>query len=164
MVGAQAQYPICPIFSKVMPNFTKKSGMTFAKKGTYGVPEVAGKEVNRRSGNLKGLSRYLQTFPTRWSKHNNLSHLVDLIQNRRWEKGDYVWRSLSTKISLTKKKGEIYGQKWMGRRSTTSWEERRKRGGRRGNEKWVGESGWRWPYKISGTVILWRTPYWCATE
>ena len=78
--------------------------MTFAKKGTYGVPEVAGTEVNRRSGNLKGLSRYLQTFPTRWSKHNNLSHLVDLIQNRRWEKGDYVWRSLSTKISLTKKK------------------------------------------------------------
>jgi hypothetical protein len=110
-----------------MPNFTKKSGMTFAKKGTYGVPEVAGTEVNRRSGNLKGLSRYLQTFPTRWSKHNNLSHLVDLIQNRRWEKGDYVWRSLSTKISLTKKEGEIYGQKWMGRRSTTSWEERRKK-------------------------------------
>jgi hypothetical protein len=147
-----------------MPNFTKKSGMTFAKKGTYGVPEVAGTEVNRRSGNLKGLSRYLQTFPTRWSKHNNLSHLVDLIQNRRWERGDYVWRSLSTKISLTKKKGEIYGQKWMGRRSTTSWEERRKRGGRRGNEKWVGECGWRWPYKISGTVILWRTPNWCAAE
>jgi hypothetical protein len=39
-----------------MPNFTKKFGMTFAKKGTYGVPEIAGTEVNRRSGNLKGLS------------------------------------------------------------------------------------------------------------
>jgi hypothetical protein len=45
-----------------MPNFTKKSGMTFAKKGTYGVPEIAGTEVNRRSGNLKGLTGYLQTF------------------------------------------------------------------------------------------------------
>jgi len=143
-----------------MPNFTKKSGMTFAKKGTYGVPEVAGTEVNRRSGNLKGLSRYLQTFPTRWSKHNNLSHLVDLIQNRRWEKGDYVWRSLSTKISLTKKK-EKYMVKngWEGGAPRVG-----RRGGRRGNEKWVGESGWRWPYKISGTVILWRTPNWCATE
>ena len=44
-------YPtICPIFSKVMPKFTKKFGMTFAKKGTYGVPEFAGTEVNRRSG------------------------------------------------------------------------------------------------------------------
>ena len=36
--------------------------MTFAKKWTYGVPEFAGTEVNRRSGNLKGLLRYLQTF------------------------------------------------------------------------------------------------------
>jgi hypothetical protein len=53
---------ICPIFSKVMPKFTKNFGMTFAKKGTYGVPEFAGTEVNRRSGKLKGLSGYLQTF------------------------------------------------------------------------------------------------------
>jgi hypothetical protein len=38
-----------------MPKFTKNFGMTFAKKGTYGVPEFAGTEVNRRSGKLKGL-------------------------------------------------------------------------------------------------------------
>ena len=38
-----------------MSKFTKKFGMTFAKKGTYGVPEFAGTEVNRRSGKLKGL-------------------------------------------------------------------------------------------------------------
>ena len=34
--------------------------MTFAKNRTYGVPEFAGTEVNRHSGKLKGLSRYLQ--------------------------------------------------------------------------------------------------------
>ena len=33
----------------------KKFGMTFAKNRTYGVPEFAGTEVNRRSGKLKGL-------------------------------------------------------------------------------------------------------------
>ena len=63
-----------------MLKFTKNFGMTFAKKGTYGVPEFARTEVNRRSGNLKGLSGYLQAFhkkstspagisTTRWSEH-----------------------------------------------------------------------------------------------
>jgi hypothetical protein len=42
-----------------MLNFTKFFGMTFAKNRTYGVPEFAGTEVNRRSGNLKGLTGYL---------------------------------------------------------------------------------------------------------
>ena len=63
-VPADISQIICPIFSKVMPKFTKFFGMTFAKKGTYGVPEFAGMEVNRRSGKLKGLSGYLQTFDT----------------------------------------------------------------------------------------------------
>ena len=36
--------------------------------------------------------------------------------------GEYIWGSLSTKIGLTTKNGEIYGQNWMGGRSTTSWE------------------------------------------
>ena len=49
-------YSICPIFSKVMLKFS----MTFAENRTYGVPEFAGTEVNRHSGKLKGLSRYLQ--------------------------------------------------------------------------------------------------------
>src|SRR6188472_3921451 len=45
-----------------MLNFTNFFGMTFANNRTYGVPEFAGTEVNRRSGNLKGLSGYLQAF------------------------------------------------------------------------------------------------------
>ena len=61
-VPADISQIICPIFSKVMPKFTIFFGMTFAKKGTYGVPEFAVTEVNRRSGKLKGLSGYLQTF------------------------------------------------------------------------------------------------------
>ena len=59
--------------------------MTFAKKGTYGVPEFAVTEVNRRSGKLKGLSGYMQTFhkkstspagisTTRWSEHKQPRH------------------------------------------------------------------------------------------
>ena len=45
-----------------MSKFTKIFGMTYAKKGTYGVPEPAETEVNRRSGKLKGLTRYLLRF------------------------------------------------------------------------------------------------------
>jgi hypothetical protein len=45
-----------------MLKFTKKFGMIFAENGTYGVPEFAGTEVNRRSGNLKGLLGYLQNY------------------------------------------------------------------------------------------------------
>ena len=63
--------------------------MTFAKKGTYGVPEFAGTEVNRRSGNLKGLGvpAYISQkkthlrpaspagiSTTRWSEHKQPRH------------------------------------------------------------------------------------------
>ena len=68
-VPADISQIICPIFSKVMPKFTKNFGMTFAKKGTYGVPEFAGTEVNRCSGKLKGLSGYLQTFYKSCCRH-----------------------------------------------------------------------------------------------
>ena len=43
-----------------MLKFTENFGMTFAENRTYGVPELAGTEVNRHSGKLKGLSGYLQ--------------------------------------------------------------------------------------------------------
>ena len=54
-------------FSKVMPKFTKFFGMTYAKKGTYGVPEFARTEVNRRSGKLKGLMGYLHRVYKKYS-------------------------------------------------------------------------------------------------
>ena len=84
-VPADISQIICPIFSKVMPKFANNFSMTFAKKGTYGVPEFVGMEVNRRSGNLKGLSGYLQAFhkkstspvgisTTRWSEHKQPRH------------------------------------------------------------------------------------------
>ena len=58
---------ICPIFSKVMPKFTNFFGMTFTKKGTYGVPEFTGTEVNRRSGKLKGLMGTCRHFTNHMS-------------------------------------------------------------------------------------------------
>ena len=52
--------------------------MTFAKNRAYGVPEFAGTEVNRHSGNIKGLMGYLQTFHT---------HIATLIVFRQIHKG-----------------------------------------------------------------------------
>ena len=72
-----------------MLNFTKKIGMTFAKNRTYGVPEFAGTEVNRRSGNLKGLTGYLQTF------HKKYPHLRTAspagISTTRWSEHKQPW-------------------------------------------------------------------------
>ena len=59
ITGISRKYCICPIFSKVMLKFTEKFSITFAENRTYGVPEVAGTEVNRHSGKLKGFSGYL---------------------------------------------------------------------------------------------------------
>ena len=48
--------------------------MTFAKKGTYGVPEFAGTEVNRRSGNLKGLTGNLHKHFTNYGQPASPRH------------------------------------------------------------------------------------------
>ena len=69
-----------------MPKFTKKFDMTFAKKGTYGVPEFAGTEVNRRSGNLKGLTGYLHEHFTNNGRHSwpaTASH-QDISRRHSW--------------------------------------------------------------------------------
>ena len=44
---------------------TKKIGMTSPNSRTYEVPEFAGTEFNRRSGNLKGLTGYLHKHFTK---------------------------------------------------------------------------------------------------
>ena len=44
--------------------------MTFAKKGTYGVPEFAGTEVNQHSCKLKGLSGTCIEFTDKYTRHD----------------------------------------------------------------------------------------------
>jgi hypothetical protein len=76
-----------------MPKFTKNFGMTFAKKGTYGVPEFAGTEVNRRSGKLKGLSGYLQTFHKKSTSPAGISgrHLHDTMVGAQTTTTRWSW-------------------------------------------------------------------------
>ena len=50
--------------------------MTFAKKGTYGVPEFAGTEVNRRSGKLKGLMGTCRHFTNHIGRHRRPAHNI----------------------------------------------------------------------------------------
>ena len=66
--------------------------MTFAKNRAYGVPEFDGTEVNRHSGNLKGLMGYLQTF------HTHIATLIAFRQHfDKFTKGSTV--SITTHIS-----------------------------------------------------------------
>ena len=54
-VPANSGTPYVPFFSKGHAEIFREFWHDFAKKGTYGVPEFAKTEVNRRSGKLKGL-------------------------------------------------------------------------------------------------------------
>ena len=55
-IPANSGTPYIPFLAKFMPKFFGNFGMTLLKNRTYGVPEFAGTEVNRRSNKLKGLS------------------------------------------------------------------------------------------------------------
>ena len=61
-----------------MPKFMKNFSMIFAKKRDIWSTEFAEKEVNQRSGKLKGLMGHLQTFYT--DNHDTMVVVAQKIQ------------------------------------------------------------------------------------